>query len=177
MKKLESKLFFDWLLHVVQAVVDQVKKNCTYIKSPAAENGTTQYIQMDALIQISFPVVEPKQKIVCESNQRIYWRLLNGKRSIFTHSEWERERHIHTARIIKQNIIAFESETCSMENCLPSNFIASKWIMWLCVFPGLAQTTCHRISFALLSTAHMQLLNEILFCGVFFCAIQLRRRV
>lgn len=42
-KKLESKLFFDWLLHVVQAVVGRVKKNCTYIKSPGAENGTIQY--------------------------------------------------------------------------------------------------------------------------------------
>lgn len=100
------------------------KKKYIYIKLPGAENGI-QY-KWTRRYKFHFPSWRAK-KNVCKPNERIYWRLLNGKRSIF---------NTHTNRINKQNIIAFEYETMlNGELCFQSNFIAPKCIMWLYFFP------------------------------------------
>lgn len=94
------------------------KKKYIYIKLPGAENGI-QY-KWTRRYKFHFPSWRAK-KNVCKPNERIYWRLLNGKRSIF---------NTHTNRINKQNIIAFEYETMlNGELCFQSNFIAPKCIM------------------------------------------------
>lgn len=94
--------------------------NCPELKTVYNINGRvdTNFIS---------PRGAQKNKNVCKPNERIYWRLLNGKRSIF---------NTHTNRINKQNIIAFEYETMlNGELCFQSNFIAPKCIMWLYFFP------------------------------------------